>query len=751
MSLKETLPPIKNGKIPTNIRELWKDFNPRKEPLDVEVLAETEQEGIILKAIRIRVGIFKGKKAMLACIYGYPKGGTNLPALLQIHGGGQSAHFQAPLCNAKRGYATISIAWAGRLNFPDYVVAHPQVKAFLKGDKKDKNYKVTTDWGAIDAYHDPCRFPENFFTHNKPSESTLDAENSPRNSGWFFVTMGARRAVTFLEKQKEADRNRIGVYGHSMGGKLTVFTTGTDSRIKAAAPSCGGMSDRKNKDTIFKATLTDDHYLKNIKVPLMFLSPANDFHGTIDDLQTAIKELDTNEWRMTCSPNHNHQDTAPYEVATLLWMDQHLKDSFDMPKTPKSTVTLKTNNGVPSIKITPDRAEEVKNVDVFYTEQHEPTLGPQGAMTRFWHYAKATKKGKVWTADIPMSDPEKPLWVYANATYPLEEPVIGAGYYYEIYTANNYILSSRMHMYSPKQLATAGVKANLKKSSIIEDFNDEWEKEWFHYNEKPWELRTLKLNHPLFQGPDAAKLCFEVKSEQDNKLVLSIDHVATEVDIKGNKWKKVSLMPSDFISLEKYGIINWKGLKEFRFLKRTILRKGSKTKKLGGTWKGPKPVFKNLRWVKTSSKEMNASREFKLGQAKQKNGKTMLNIKQADFYQGSCPMTMNKTAGNKETIKVDGKKYTYGLSSLAKYSCSFYLAGKYKSFSSIALAGNEASVIFEIHIDGKLAYNSLLIQKGEYKNIEVSVKNANDLTLVVKNNGHNKHQNIATWVNASLQ
>ena len=33
------------------------------------------------------IGVFKGKKAMMAAVYGYPAGGSELPGLLQIHGG----------------------------------------------------------------------------------------------------------------------------------------------------------------------------------------------------------------------------------------------------------------------------------------------------------------------------------------------------------------------------------------------------------------------------------------------------------------------------------------------------------------------------------------------------------------------------------------------------------------------------------------------------------------------------------------
>lgn len=98
------------------------------EPLDVEVLKEWEQDGVVLKVLRYRVGVFKGQKAMMAAVYGYPKGGSKLPGLVQIHGGGQYAQYEPVLTNAKRGYATISIAWAGRIAAPGYQVDPDRVK-----------------------------------------------------------------------------------------------------------------------------------------------------------------------------------------------------------------------------------------------------------------------------------------------------------------------------------------------------------------------------------------------------------------------------------------------------------------------------------------------------------------------------------------------------------------------------------------------------------------------------------------------
>ena len=161
-----------------------------------------------------------------------------------------------------------------------------------------------------------------------------------------------------------------------MGGKLTVMTA-VDARVKAAAPSCGGISDRDNASPLFRATLGDDVSLKQISCPIFFLSPANDFHGRIGDLPKAISEIASDDWRVTCSLNHNHQDTAEHEVATLLWMDQHLKGTFDVPQTPQSSLKLEADDGVPVLTVQPDTSKAVLAVDIFYTQQGQADEQPQ--------------------------------------------------------------------------------------------------------------------------------------------------------------------------------------------------------------------------------------------------------------------------------------------------------------------------------------------------------------------------------------
>lgn len=604
---QETLSPLKAGKSPQSFVEMWAGFDPRAEPLEVETIKEWEEDDVVLRIVRFRIGVFKGQKTKLVAVYGFPKSviasGKKVPGLLQIHGGGQYADYKACLLNAKRGYATLSIAWAGRISAPGYRVDPKVVKLFWDGKTSDPAYKLTTDWGAVDGYHAPGRNQGNLFPSAMPAAWTLDEVESPRNSGWFLCALAARRALTFLEQQPEVDPQRLGVYGHSMGGKLTVMTS-VDSRVKAAAPSCGGISDRDNKSALFRSTLGDDISLKEISCPIIFLSPANDFHGRIGDLPDTVNEIASHNWRVTCSPHHNHQDTAEYEVATLLWFDQHLKASMEFPQTPKTVLKLGTADGVPTFSVQPDNSKPILSVDIFYTQQGKADERPEDrerTMHRFWHRAQATEKGGIWTAKLPLHSTEKPLWVYANVVYPLDVPVTGAGYYYGIYTTKSFNLSSLLQTVSAKELQSAGVRATLKTSLLIESFQGDWEKEWFTYRPNEWARSTHKVYDETWKAPANAMLALDLLAAEANKLVVMLDGFAAEVQLDGgDQWQKVVLSPDNFQDHAGTSLPNWDNIKRLKLspVERLRPKRGDpkKPRLVGKHWRGAKPQFRNLRW-----------------------------------------------------------------------------------------------------------------------------------------------------------
>jgi hypothetical protein len=164
---QDSLPPLREGKVPQNLTEFWGEYDPRREPVEAEVTREWEQDGIVCRVLLYHVGVFKGAPARVAAFYAFPKGAAGLPGLLHLHGGGQSASLDSVVTDAKKGYASMSLNWGGN--------------AMRLG--KDGIYEgQNTDWGKVDATHPPQRNKVNHFAGGiAPDEFTLDPVESPRN------------------------------------------------------------------------------------------------------------------------------------------------------------------------------------------------------------------------------------------------------------------------------------------------------------------------------------------------------------------------------------------------------------------------------------------------------------------------------------------------------------------------------------------------------------------------------------------
>ena len=261
---------------------------------------------------------------------------------------------------------------------------------------------------------------------------------------------------------------------------------------------------------------------------------------------------------------------------------------------------------MPTFTVTPDAARTAAAVDIYYTQQGQlagEKDDRENTIARFWHHARAIREGGTWRASLPLATIGKPLWVYATAHYALEKPVTGAGYYYGIYTAKAFALSSRMLVATPDQLAAAGVKATAPASLLIEDFASGWEKEWFTYESTDhWARRTHKIYDERWQAPPAAKLVLEVRSAQPNRLVLGIDGYAAAIALTGGAaWQQISLAPEDFRNAADLALRGWKGIRELRLAAKdrlTLRERGEERRReVGAEWLGPRPEFQNLRWA----------------------------------------------------------------------------------------------------------------------------------------------------------
>ena len=102
-------------------------------------------------------------------MYGKPAGAGKFPAILHIHGGGQTTSPRDIAEMVKRGYACFSFDWTG----------------------KTKDRTEYTDW------------PKEINSH-------YAVKPSPKVNKLYHAALAARRGITFLTQRPEVDADRIG-------------------------------------------------------------------------------------------------------------------------------------------------------------------------------------------------------------------------------------------------------------------------------------------------------------------------------------------------------------------------------------------------------------------------------------------------------------------------------------------------------------------------------------------------------------
>jgi dienelactone hydrolase len=582
---------------PTTVTALWKDFDPRSDPLEAETIREWTSDGAVLRVVRFRIGTFKGQPARMAAFYGFPSGSQQKhPAIMHIHGGGQRADLAEVACLVARGYAVLSVNWGGR-----------EMEGAQPGE-------ANTDWGVVDptqknvaGYSSMLPGPKQFY----------DDRESPKNCNWYLLTLGCRRGLTFLEQQPEVDAEKMGVEGFSMGGHLTMYVAGCDTRVKAAVPAAGGSGwrtaphafdggiaqiDHINGDvTWFNQTLGFESYAPLIHCPLLHRGAANDFHGWLDDVYRTNRLITGQPVRFAWSPHFNHRLTPAVAITMPLWFDQYLKGGTALPATPDSAWSLATDDGVPVMTVTPHGAGAwpCTHCDIYYSVGGDPRA-------RFWRSAEVTRNGSSFIGRLPLSSAEVPLFAFANVYFALPSPQV-LPYMPDI---REFCLSTWLLSATPEQLTQAKVHALAPASAVIDDFRHGW-RDWYRLekdNSTYWQDWTRKITDPEWRGAAGAHLAISLLMPETHR----IDFVAIQ-----NEWRNyrgprktflcskivngaasihtISLGIEDFSNCDDGTPLgSWAQLDEFGMC--ANFREGTSTMPLVA-WKGAVPVFSRLEWI----------------------------------------------------------------------------------------------------------------------------------------------------------
>jgi len=495
------------AEVPQTVTELWRDYDSRSEELDVKVLKEWKQAGVVTRYITFKVARFKGVDSRIAAYYSFPDNGKKNPAFVWSHGGGQRAEKMRGIYFAKQGFATVDINWGGR--------------------QLEDNITENTHWGKVDPTQSRRFYAQSLRNSWKrtftPDEYTIDSILSPRNSNWFILTVAAKRAITFLEQQSEVDADRIGFAGFSMGGEITSMVS-IDPRLKAVVPFVGGTGYRhvdfpgglfrtsikngyKNLP-LYVNTMDPSSYWPLVTCPVMFLSSSNDFNGAFDRMYKGMESVKHKNWRISTNIHENHWPSAEQWVLLEMWFDQHLKAiNQNIPKTPASTFDV--NGKSAHFMVTPDNSTgTLIETEIYYSYDPNP-------ITRFWHRAQAKMSGKSLFASFPVYE-KLPIYAYALCRYKLDK---------ERYTmsgkTSTYTVNSLLQSHAPVHIDLAELK-KLQSTATVEDFK---------YGLQDWAARdgansitTYKFQSPFIDLSDDKKLSITVDPKGKRlRLQLQID------------------------------------------------------------------------------------------------------------------------------------------------------------------------------------------------------------------------------------
>jgi dienelactone hydrolase len=614
-----------NDKKQTSITDLWDGFEQwdKNNPLNAEVIKEWDQGNGHFELIRYSLGKLQGDKKnaepivyttqtneslemegspktaspVIAAYYGYPKGKKHVPGIVHIHGGGQRANkeYVEYLVNSL-SYAAISINWGGKV-------------------LEDQN-TPNTDWDGLAAGFVGDK-DQTHHDDQMPGKNTLYKEPHPLNSSWMLIAIASRRALTFLEQQPHVNPDKLGLTGHSMGGRATVLTA-IDPRIKAAVPSVGGSgflnddlwglpgSARNISPDVlptYQRLIDCAAYWPLVKSPILFLGATNDFNSPTEWVIKGMNLLpNTTDSRLVLAPHLNHRFTSDTFAASVLWFEANLKNSFIFPKTARSSLILEQSDGIPLFKVYPDTETKLplKQVDIYYSYGRDPRI-------RFWRDGFAKKVGDHWEARCPVFYIDEPLFAFANITYSLDHEIpLPAGY---SRTISEVAFSSQYCLAYPDQLQKAGVKATEKTYRVIDDFSRGFH-DWYTLSidsTENWIFATRKIVDPSWVGPKNGKLTFEIDNPEAGNLlgVVAVnnewigytgrpkDVYSTVVNLNQKGTVTVSLHASDFKSAKGQIMGDWDQITELNFRAADKALPDNKSLK---PWRGKVPTLHNLRW-----------------------------------------------------------------------------------------------------------------------------------------------------------
>lgn len=533
--------------------QLWKDFNPVKEPIEISFVKSEELDGLVKKGAYFTSENTPDGKARIYAEMVMPDDNKKRPVVIVL--GDIDNNIDSTILEyvAKQGYIAAGIDYSAIEDNREHSTQYPMSLSYAKYDNAINNL--------------------------------LSAEPSARESCWFVWSKAARRLLTAIEQECKADMNKIGVIGIKHGALIMWQLCAMDGRVQAAASIIGnegmpyynkhkynGGDDDKHEAIVnWRAAISTEAYAKFVGCPVLITTSTNNNVSSFDRVEDIINLLpDKTKYSLLFCARLSNQITSSALITIKKWFSAQFKRAI-FPDIPKLELEPKEKSFTVKIKV--DESKKIRKIQLYYS------YSEIDSSYRNWISIEAQKKDDYYEAEIDVYNKDVRHFIFANIIYSDNTEVSSIEKTFvpkDLGIIENTALRQRIIYDTSKGIDTFTITSD---NFIIEDSNPHLAKSPMGISgitTSEGSLVTYKIGDIRCYGEEDSILQLDANSQEDREIKIVLTAVDenkmavkyySTAEIKGDEdWHKFSFASQDFKTDELLPLKGWDGVKKMEIL-----------------------------------------------------------------------------------------------------------------------------------------------------------------------------------------